>query len=34
MLWTEFIEQYSGGDEALFDAAFIERWGGDEWKRG
>ncbi len=31
MLWSEYIEPYSGGDEALFDAAFIKQWGQEEW---
>ena len=31
MLWPELIARYSGSDEALFDAAFIKRWGEEEW---
>jgi hypothetical protein len=31
MKWHEFLAQYSQGDNALFDYAFVERWGNEDW---
>lgn len=31
MKWPEFLEPHSGGDDALFDAAFNQRWTGEDW---
>lgn len=31
MKWSAFIQNYSSGDEALFDAAFTSRWDQQEW---
>jgi hypothetical protein len=31
MKWRQFLGQYSLGDNALFDCAFLERWGREKW---
>ena len=31
MKWRKFLAQYSQGDNALFDYAFVERWGNKDW---
>ena len=31
MLWREFLTAYSQGEDTLFDAAFVERWGNGDW---
>ena len=32
MLWRKFLAQYSQGEDAPFDAAFLERWGKEKWR--
>lgn len=32
MKWPEFLKPYSGGNDALFDSAFNQRWAGEEWR--
>ena len=31
MPWREFLDPYSKGNDALFDAAFVDRWAEKEW---
>src|SRR6266508_2845980 len=31
MLWRDFLVPYSQGAAALFDGAFLERWGNEDW---
>lgn len=31
MIWSEFLEPYSVGENTLFDTAFMERLGGQDW---
>src|SRR5262249_48820880 len=31
MLWREFLSPYSQRDGALFDDAFLNRWGEEKW---
>ena len=31
MLWRKFLARYSQGHDALFDNAFLERWGKEKW---